>query len=66
MGRIQDGEQERENVLWKMSISRMCKSGDLEGLIDLRDGPEVLDSEIKEILDEAIHFLERKNEEKTK
>ena len=50
-------EIERENALWRMSIKRMFQSGDLEGLTELREGPEVLDDEILQLLDKCIYEL---------
>lgn len=64
MRREKDYEQERENAVWRMSISRMFQSEDLEGLIDLRDGPDLLDDEIIEFLNNCIKKLTDKELEK--
>lgn len=64
MSREQDYEQERENALWRMSISRMFQSKDLEGLLELRDGPESLDDEVIEFLNDCIEKLTNKELEK--
>ena len=64
MSREQDYEQERENALWRMSISRMFQSKDLEGLLELRNGPESLDDEVIEFLNDCIEKLTNKELEK--
>lgn len=51
-------DEENENAMWRISIKRMFQSGDLEGLKDLLEGPEVLDDEIIEFLKEHIDSLE--------
>ena len=58
MGSRENEEIERENALWRSSIKRMLQSGDLEGLIDLRESPEVLDDKLILFLDECINKLE--------
>ena len=55
----EDYEQARENALWRISINKMFQSGDLEGLIDLKEGPESLDDEIISLLDECIDKLSK-------
>lgn len=55
-----NNETERENALWRSSIKRMFQSNDLEGLIELRDGPECLDEEVIKLLNECIEELEEK------
>ena len=55
----EDYEQERENALWRASIKRMFQSGDLDGLLDLREGPESFDDEIIQLLDESIEKLNK-------
>ena len=50
-------EQERENAIWKMSIKRMFQPRDLEGLMDLKDGPEDLEEEVMQLLDSCIEKL---------
>ena len=50
-------EIERENTLWRISIKNMFQSKDLEGLKELRDGPEDLEDEIIEFLNECIQKL---------
>ena len=64
MRREQDYEQERENALWRMSISKMFQSKDLEGLLELKDGPESLDDEIIEFLNNCIEKLTNKELER--
>lgn len=61
----QDYEQERENAIWKMSIKRMFQSGDLEGLVDLKEGPESLDDEIVELLDSCIQKIKSGRNERS-
>ena len=53
-------EQECENAVWRSSIKKMFKSGDLEGLIELKEGPEILDVEVIELLDYCINKLDSK------
>mgnify|MGYP003550385197 CR=1 FL=1 len=65
MGKREDYEQERENALWRVSIRRMFQSGDLEGLIDLKEGPDSLDDEILELLNECIKELDEKTKERS-
>ena len=59
MGSREDYEQERENALWRASIRKMFQSGDLEGLIDLKEGPDSLDDEIISLLNECIDNLSK-------
>lgn len=66
MGSREDYEQERENALWRASIRKMFQSEDLQGLKDLKEGPECLDDEIAKLLDECIHRLNEKLNEKNR
>lgn len=66
MGSREDYEQERENALWRASIRRMFQSEDLQGLMDLKEGPESLDDEIIKLLDECIQKLNEKLNEKNR
>ena len=60
-----DEDMDRENALWRISIKRMFKSGDLEGLTDLKEGPEVLDEEVLKLLDECINNLKNKEKDRS-
>lgn len=53
-------ECERENALWRSSIIRMFQSEDLEELIDLAEGPEVLDDSVADFLNCKIQELKNK------
>lgn len=54
-----DYENENERVAWKKSINFMYYRKDLEGLKDLRGGPEDLDEDLIELLDTFIEELEK-------
>ena len=60
-----DEEMSRENALWRSSIKKMFQSEDLDGLIDLKDSPEVLEEEILELLDKCINDLKSKEKERS-
>lgn len=51
-------EMKNEKALWRSSIKTMLDAEDLEGLLDLKEGPEILDDDIKEFLDNCINQLE--------
>ena len=61
----EDEDISRENALWRSSIKKMFQSGDLEGLIDLKESPEVLDEEILELLDKCINNLKNKEKDRS-
>ena len=60
-----DEEISRENALWRSSIKKMFQSEDLEGLIELKEGPEVLDEEILDLLDKCINDLKNKEKDRS-
>jgi len=58
-------ESKTEKALWRSSIKTMLESGDLEGLIDLKEGPEILDEEELEFLEDCIKNLQGKEKGKS-
>ncbi len=58
MDRI-NNENENERSTWRKSINFMYQRGDIEGLIELRDGPDELDDDIMQILNNFIEELEK-------
>ena len=62
MGYRNYGEEDeaREDACWRITIRRCIQKENLKGLEELRDGPEALSPEIKELLNEAIKKLKGK------
>lgn len=58
-------EQVREDSVWKSSIKMMYQRGDLEGLIDLREGPKCLSEDVIALLDERIKKLKEQQKERS-